>query len=46
MWNLENKTNEHNRIETDSQRQRTKPWLPVGGGMGKGVKRYKLVGVE
>ena len=28
MWNLKNKTNKHNKTETDSQR--TKRWLPEG----------------
>ena len=48
MWNLKNKTNKHNKTETELQIQRTNTWLPEWRGAGGGekyvreIKRYKL----
>ena len=42
MWNLKLKqANEYNKIETDSQIDRTNQWLPVGRGKGEGQDRSK-----
>ena len=49
MWNLKNKINKQNFVETDSQIQRTDCWLPDGRGneglgeKGQRTKKYKLV---